>query len=431
MSAPSPARRLALRLLGEVQRGGLNLAERLASPDASRLEPRERAFLHELVLGTLRLRGLLDHAIGPLLDRATSEVDPVALDILRLGAHQLLHLRVPDRAAVSESVELAKEQVPRAAGFVNAVLRRLALTGTPAVPDATTDPLGWLTSAGSLPDWLAQRWLSRLGAVDAVARARAFSSPSPTALRLNPRATDAVRRCEEAGLSLRPLSVPGAYAAQGGRVEDLARQGVLYVQDQGSQLVAHLAATPGLILDACAAPGGKAMLVADLLGSESRVIAAESSPRRLRSMAGLCRRWGSSNIRLVRADGSRPPFAGFFDAVLIDAPCSGLGTLGRHPDIRWRVRPDDIPRHATRQRALLAALAPVLRPGGRVVYATCSLEEEETTAVVLDFLKTNPAFRPAGVPQWASPYLGPDGFVRTLPERGPGDGFFAATLERV
>jgi 16S rRNA (cytosine967-C5)-methyltransferase len=430
MSAPSPARRLALRVLGQVQREGGNLAERLAAPDANRLDPRERAFLHELVLGCLRLRGLLDHALRPLLDRPPSKVDPVSRDILRLGAHQLLHLRVPDRAAVSESVELANAEAPRAAGFVNAVLRKLARTGPPAVPDAVTDPLGWLTTAGSLPEWLAKRWLLRLGAVDAIARASAFLSPPPTAFRLNPRVADAAKRCEDAGLSLRPLNVPGCFAAEGGRLADLAGQGVLYVQDQGSQLVAHLAATPGVTLDACAAPGGKALLIADLLGSDSRVIAAEASPRRLRSMGLLQRRWGSPNVRLVLADGNRPPFGGAFDAVLIDAPCTGLGTIGRHPDIRWRVQPDDIPGQATRQRALLAALAPLVRQGGRMVYATCSLEPEETTEVVLDFLARDRSFRPTEVPDWARPYRGPGGFVRTLPEHDLADGFFAALLQR-
>jgi 16S rRNA (cytosine967-C5)-methyltransferase len=147
-------------------------------------------------------------------------------------------------------------------------------------------------------------------------------------------------------------------------------------------------------------------------------------------MAVLCRRWGAPNLRLLLADGQRPPFGGGFDAVLLDAPCTGLGTLGRHPDIRWRLTPEDIPRHAARQRALLGALAPLVRRGGRLVYATCSLEEEETTGVLLDFLLKSPEFRKAPVPGWAEPYVAPDGFVRTLPERDPSDGFFAAVLLR-
>jgi 16S rRNA (cytosine967-C5)-methyltransferase len=430
MKAPSPARLLALRVLGQVQRGGANLAERLAAPDAESLDPRERAFLHELVLGTLRLRGSLDHALGPHLDRPVSRVDPVPLDVLRLGAHQLLHLRVPDRAAVSESVELAKAEAPRAAGFVNAVLRKLARTGPPDEPDPDEDAKRWLTTVGSLPEWLAGRWLSRLGPRVAVARARAFLSASPTAFRLNPRVPEARRRCEEAGLTLVPLTIPGAFRAEGGRLAELASDGVVYVQDQGSQVVAHLAAGAGLTLDACAAPGGKATLMADLAHHEGRVVAAEVSPRRLRAMAALCRSWGSPHLELVRADGQHPPFAACFDTVLIDAPCSGLGTLGRHPDIRWRAMPADIPRHAERQATLLAALAPLVGPRGRVVYATCSLEDEETTGVVEGFLGKNRGFRVGALPDWARPYAGVDGFVRTLPERDSTDGFFAAILER-
>jgi len=431
VSQPSPARRLALRILGHVQRGGETLGERLAAPDASRLDPRERGFLHELLFGTLRLRGALDHALGPLLDRAVSQVDPVSMDILRLGAHQLLNLRVPDRAAVSESVELAKAEAPRAAGFVNAVLRKLARTGPPAEPDPVKEPQHWLTTAGSLPDWIAQRWLSRLGPAVAVARARALLLPSPVAFRLNPRLADARKRCEDAGLSLVPLAIPGAFVAEGGRLSELASDGALYVQDQGSQLVAHLAARAGLTLDACAAPGGKATLIADLVGDEGRVVAAEASPRRLRATVGLCRNWGSEHLDLVLADGLRPPFARAFDTVLVDAPCSGLGTLARHPDIRWRAKPAEIPRHAVRQKALLSALALLVRPGGSLVYATCSLEEEETTGVVVDFLRQNPSFRAGPLPEWARPFAGSDGFVRTLPERDAGDGFFAALLERL
>jgi 16S rRNA (cytosine967-C5)-methyltransferase len=430
MSALTPARRLALRVLTRVGRGGETLADALAARDVVDLEPRERSFLHELTLGTLRLRGLLDHALAPHVDRPLHLLDPVALDILRLGAHQMLHLRVPDRAAVSQAVELAKERVPRASGFVNAVLRGLARAGPASVPDPGTDPRSWLTTAGSLPPWLADRWIERLGPAGALARARRFLEPGPTSVRLNPRVEDAPARCREAGVELLPLAVPGAFLVEGGRTTDLTAQGVLYPQDQGSQLVGRLAAGAGLALDACAAPGGKALLMADLAGGDGRVVAAEPSPRRLRTMAELARRWGSPNVTLVRADAGRPPFASRFDTVLLDAPCSGLGTLGRHPDIRWRIRPGEIERQAGRQGRLLASVSRLVRPGGRLVYATCSLEEEETTAVVLAFLAKTPAFRRATLPDWTGDFVDPDGFVRTRPEREAADGFFAAALER-
>lgn len=430
MSAPSPARRLALRALVQVSRGGETLADALSAPDAAGLDARERGFLHELTLGTLRGRGLLDHALTPLVDRSLSRLDPLVLDILRLGAHQMLHLRVPDRAAVSQSVELAKEAVPRAAGFVNAVLRKLARVGPPPLPDPDADPRGWLTTAGSLPAWIAERWIGRLGPAGAVARARAFLSPSPTTVRLNPRIEDAAERCRAAGLELRLLDVPGAFVVEGGRPTELAGEGILYAQDQGSQLVAHLAAAPGRAFDACAAPGGKSTLMADLVGDHGRVIAAEASAKRLRTMADLVRRWASPNVRLVLADVSRPPFGRSFDTVLLDAPCTGLGTLGRNPDIRWRLRPEDVERQAARQKRLLAAVARLVRPGGRLVYATCSLEDEETTTVVQEFLGTGPGFQPSSAPEWARAFVDGDGFLRTRPERVPADGFFVAILER-
>jgi 16S rRNA (cytosine967-C5)-methyltransferase len=224
--------------------------------------------------------------------------------------------------------------------------------------------------------------------------------------------------------------VPGAWQAEDGRLTDLAADGALYVQDQGSQLVAHLAAIEGVVLDACAAPGGKTLLLADLGGARGRVVASEASRRRLRTLLALCARWHVGNVSLVGADALRPPFARPFDAVLLDAPCSGLGTLSRHPDIRWRLRPGDIARHARRQRDLLEALSPLVRPGGRLVYATCSVEDEENEGVLAPFLQAHAEFEPEALPDCARPFAaGP--FVRMSPSRHRGDSFFAARLRRI
>src|SRR5207247_2640629 len=222
----SPARRIAFTILQELEGPGQTLDDRLAQPDAAALDPRERAFLHELLLGSLRR------------------------------------------------------------------------------PGATRPALG------ALPGWLAERWLERLGPETAVARARALAEEPPTFFRLNPRVPDALARAERAGLAPRPAIVPGAWEATRGRIADLARDGVLYPQDQGSQLVAHLAATPGRLLDACAAPGGKSTLLDDLLGASGRVISAEPSPRRLGILAHLVRRWGAAQVRVVGADALRPPYRG-------------------------------------------------------------------------------------------------------------------------
>jgi len=422
------ARPLALETLRGLASGRASLGELLARPDAEALAERERRFLHELVLGTLRRRGWLDHVLSSLSSRPLDRLTPGVLDALRLGAYQLLYLRVAPHAAVGETVELARGVEPRSAGFANAVLRRLQREGPPAEPDAAADPVGWLTTAGSLPGWLADRWCASLGPARAVARARACLAAPPSHVRLNPRVPDALARVEAAGVEVRTTCVPGALEAGGGRLVDLARGGVLYVQDAGSQLVGLLAAARGVVLDACAAPGGKALLIADAGGDGTRVIAAEASRRRVRALARLRSLWGAPNVSVVVADALRPPFARPFDSVLLDAPCSGLGTLGRNPDIRWRLGPDDVARQAERQRRMLESVAALVRPGGRLVYATCSLEPEETEGVVGPFLERQGAFESEEAPSWAGPFLhGP--FVRIEGGEG-GDSFFAARLRR-
>lgn len=429
MSGASGARRAALRVIHQVVRGGSTLAERLAHRTIEALDGRERDFLHELVYGTLRRRGALDAAIARVTDRDLGAVDAELLDVLRLGAYQLLHTRVPPRAAVFESVALAREVTPRGAGFANAVLRRLATEGAPVMAAPESDPLKWLSTEASLPAWLAARWLRELGPIDAVARGRAFLDQPTTFLRINPRIGDAAEQLERAGVVVRPGDVPGAFIVESGKTQSLAAAGVVYVQDEGSQLVAHLArAEGGLILDACAAPGGKATLVSDL-SPHARVIAFEPSPRRLSVLQRTVLRWGSKGIFVVGADASRPPVHGSFDVVLLDAPCSGLGTLARRPDLRWRVTEADIARHGQNQRTLLDSVGSLVRPGGRLVYSTCSLEPEETSEVIEGFLASGAPFALEDAPSLAEGFREAP-YVRLRPERRGGDGFFIATLAR-
>jgi 16S rRNA (cytosine967-C5)-methyltransferase len=426
---PSPARRAALRALRDAARGGGTLGDTLARPEMDALDERERAFAHELVLGALRRRGWLDHVLVRLVERPFDRVDPAIRDVLRMGTYQLLFLRVAPHAAVSESVDLARTVDPRAGGFANAVLRRLQRDGPPPEPDAVADPRGWLLSYGSLPAWLADRWVGRLGAERAIDRARALLAAPPVHLRLNPRVPDAADRLEAAGVRTVPAAVPGALTLVEGRIAPLVADGIAYVQDQGSQLVARLAASDGRVLDACAAPGGKSLLVADLGGGRTRVVAAEASRRRVATLVRLRDRWGAAGVRAVAADARRPPFRATIDVVLLDAPCSGLGTLARHPDIRWRLGAAEVDRHARRQAEMIAALAPLVRPGGRLVYAACSVEPEENEGVVLPFLEARPDFSAEPLPAWARPFAdGP--FVRLDPARHPGDAFFAASLRR-
>jgi 16S rRNA (cytosine967-C5)-methyltransferase len=425
---PSAERRLALGVLRAVDEGR-TLSEALAEPKIDRLPPRERGFLHELVLGTLRHRGALDHALSPAIDRPLDRVEGAVLAALRLGAYQVLKLRVADHAAVSETVDLAREAAPRAAGFVNAVLRRLVRDGAPPVPDPVQDPLAWLTTEGSLPRWLAERWLSRDGAEAVVARARVLLQPAPLTYRVNPRRGEARERIDAAGLEPLALPLDGAWEATAGRPVDLARDGLLYLQDLGSQVVARLARGPGRTLDACAAPGGKSTLIADLDGG-ARVTSLEIAPRRLKAMVGLVARWGAANVCCVGGDALRPPFReAAFDTVLLDAPCSGLGTLARNPDIRWRLTAADVARHAARQKQMIAAMADLVRPGGRLVYSACTLEPEETEAVVQDFRSRRPDFAALEPPAWAARFV-EKGRVIVRPERERADGFFAALFVR-
>lgn len=425
---PSPARRLAVEVLLALEQDRGTLGDQLAEADRELADPRERSFLHELVLGSLRARGRLDHALSGLIDRPLERVDRAALMVLRLGAYQMLDLRVPDRAAVSEAVDLVRAHAPAAGGFVNAVLRRLGREGPRPLPDPARDPLAWLTTGGSLPGWLARRWLDRLGPEVAVARANALLLKPRAAVRLNPRVADARRQVEAAGTALSALTLPGAFEASGGSPVSLAEAGVLYLQDEGSQVVAHLASAPGRILDACAAPGGKATLMADL-GADRVVFAGEPGERRREAMARLVARWRAPSVRILGADARRPPFpAASFDSVLLDAPCSGLGTIGRHPDIRWRTRPEDPARHARLQATLLRSVAPLVRAGGLLVYATCSSEPEENERVVESFLAELPAYRLEAPPEWARPFA-VGSHVRTE-LRGAGDAFFAALLRR-
>ncbi len=426
----SAARLLAFQVLTDVERGRA-LSERLARVDVETLDTRERGFLHELVLGSLRLRGRLDHALQPRLDRPLGQVDADVRRLLRLAAHEILHLRVPDRAAVSQAVELARVVAPRAGGFVNAVLRALAREGAPPAPDRRREALAWLVQVGSLPAWLAARWLHALGAELACARAEAMAQTPPVGLRLTPASGDTHARATAAGLELSALPVPGAWRLASGDTTALQRDGLIYVQDMGSQLVAHLAADGGTpLLDACAAPGGKTLLAHERLGADACVVALERAPRRLGALRGLLRTFHAEDVHVVSGDGLRPPFRAGFRCVLLDAPCSGLGTLARNPDLRWRLGPEEPVRQAARQARLLHALADLLGPGGRLVYSVCSLEPEETEGVVAPFLAARRDFEiDTELPAWTRPFAdGP--WLRTLPERDGGDGFFAAVLRR-
>lgn len=372
-----------------------------------RLDDRDRRLAHELAAGVLRRRAELDRTLD--LTRA----DPRLHDVLRLGAYQLRCLtRIPAHAAVSTSVELAREAAGESAGgYVNQALRRLG----PAPQDGPTHP-----------EWLLRRWTERYGASDA-ARLAHWNDTRPP-LTLQAARWDAAQleaRLLEAGFAVE--SAPrgaGVRVRRGTRGEAMAPsdfpgfgEGGFIVQDAAASLVCGFAAVPpgAWCLDACAAPGGKAVGL-ERLGA--RVVAADARRDRLGRLQETTRRAGVA-IRVLCADLLSAPFpSGSWDAVVVDAPCTATGTMARHPEARWRITPEAIARAALRQRRLLAAAAPLVRPGGTLVYATCSLEPEENEAIVEDFLTQERAFGRAA------------GDFQTLPHRDEMDGAYAARLER-
>ncbi len=442
MQRTPSARELAHRILVrvEVSDGYSNLLLRTLPAE---MERRERALCTELVLGTLRWRGRLDHALAQCSRRPLEEVDPALLTTLRMGAYQLLYLdRVPDSAAVNESVRLARRAAGRGAGgFVNAVLRAL-LRQDIRWPGDDADPVQRLAVQTSHPPWLVQRWLDRLGPQEAEQALLAHNQPAPLVLRVNRRRTDpgALRtRLEAEGVQPEPgvWSDDALQVSQGNPLAgDAFREGLFYVQGEASMLVAELVgAQPGeRIADLCAAPGGKATQLAAVLHTRGLLLACDLQSRRLALVRDNARRLGLDRIRLVVHDAGRPAIRpGSLDRALLDAPCSGTGVLRRHPEIRWRRELDDVHRLASLQARLLDAAAQTVRPGGRLVYSVCSLEPEEGSEVVQRFLQRRSDYRidePGDVPEALVDRSGGFPHLLTHPQRHGLDGFFAAVLQR-
>jgi 16S rRNA (cytosine967-C5)-methyltransferase len=448
---PSRARLLALRVLERVERGAAfaDLALHAGFRNGG-LGVRDRALATELVYGTLRWRGKLDWLLAQVIPRPFDTLEPPVRSLLRLGAYQIVCLAgIPEAAAVDQSVRAARAiGVDRAAGLVNAALRRLAREhATLSPPSLAADPLAHLVHALSLPEWIAERWLETFGPEEAAALASASNAVPP----LTVRAAGASAGERDALLSELqkrwPDARPTRYAPRGivlGRGGNPAADpafaaGRIAVQDEGSQIVvALLDPQPGeSALDVCAAPGGKAAAIAENVGARGRVVAIDVHARRLALLGREARRLGLGNLGIHAADarGDLSPVApaGSFDRVLVDAPCSGLGTLRRNPDLRWRARPGDSEALAGLQLAILRRAALALRPCGALVYSTCTLTSEENEAVVQAFLAESPEFRIApreSLPEAVRELAGDDGFVRTFPHRHDADGFFAARLER-
>jgi 16S rRNA (cytosine967-C5)-methyltransferase len=435
------ARALALEVLVRVETteafADVLLGDRLASV---RLGALDQALATRLVYGTLAWQGRLDHHLEALLRTPVAALDPVVRAALRLGLYQLLFLdRVPAYAAVDASVRLARRVGVGAAGLVNAVLRRAAALGRAGLPlpDPLLDPLGRLAIEFSHPRWLVERWAAEFGGDELPRLLAANNVRSPTTLRTNRLRTTRealLAELKAAGVAATASrwAADAVVAARGGaRLRQLPAwgEGRFAFQSEAAQLVVPLISpAPGMrLLDACAAPGGKAVQAAALFGGGGLVLALDRRPGGVRRIRAEAVRQGAGRVLALAGDARRPPLAGGFDAILVDAPCSGLGTLRRHPELRWRRRPEDIPRLAALQRDILAGVVPLVRPGGILVYAVCTLSRSENEDVVAWLCATHRGFavEPAAAPGDTAT---PEGFLRTFPHRHDLDGFFAVRL---
>ncbi len=423
----SPARRAAFDILRRVADGAFSSV--LLASEEPKLKSSDRALTHELVLGVLRWQLWLDKNVEQFSKRSVESLDLPVRIALRLGLYQLRFLsRIPASAAVNESVNLVRAaKLSSAAAFVNAVLRRAIREARYDPASETQDPLEKLATETSHPVWLIDRWVKSFGLAEAESLARANNEVPPTAFRVvHTRANedDIVRQLTAAGASIQPstvakhaLRVSGASAL----IRDLSANGQIYLQDEASQLVAQMleARSGDRVLDLCAAPGGKTTLIADRANDDLIIIAADRSATRMSTISTTAALHQLRSIQPALLDaGARLPFPpASFDRVLVDAPCSGTGTLRRNPEIRWRLTNDDIPNFAAAQKQFLHNAAAVVRPGGRLVYSTCSVEREENEEVIDDFLQSIPEFTELQR-------------RRTWPHREGSDGFFMTVLER-
>jgi len=477
----SPARTAAFEILQRIETTDAYASELLHASRFAKLSPADHGLVTELVMGVLRWRGLLDQKIAehygrpskdgvhtdrmgtspprkiPALvatnatrtghpDRALEKLDLEVLTSLRLGAYQILFLdRVPRHAAVNESVELVKSAHKRsAAGLVNAVLRK--------IERAPSD----LDGSSTHPDWLVERW-TRIYGLEAVRKICEYNNTAPEqAIRIA--GAEAVELCStgqarvsahrwfvgefrDEGIQLEPGKLlSSAFRVNAGDISQSRawRERRLMIQDEGSQLVALLVGHGKNILDCCAAPGGKTRIMAER-NPEAIVLAVDLHPQRAALLRNLV---PADNVRMVAADARKMPFRGNFDRILVDAPCSGTGTLARNPEIKWRLRPEELLRLQEYQRDILRAAMKQVARGGWLVYSTCSLEAEENSEVVDQALETDASFRLVDCRDrlqelrvsvelvWEVESLMSGPYLRTIPGVHPCDGFFGAILEK-
>ena len=439
----SPARSTAFDILLRVDQQDAFASELLHATAYQKLSTTDHRLMTDLVMGVLRWQSRLDEEIGHNSSLKISKIDPEVLTALRLATYQLIFLdRIPPRAAIHESVELVKRARKRSAGpFANAVLRKMAGSGAEPLKVEACLTARDLGRVFAHPLWLVERWVGEFG----FATTRKICTYDQRI----PNTTIAIRddaiisELELHGIKLAPGHfLTSAYRLIAGdpQVIPAELRDRIAIQDEGSQLVAHLLGRGARILDCCAAPGGKTRILAE--GNPAGlVVATELHTHRARLMRTLIT---GSNVRIIAADAQKLPFATSFDATLVDVPCSGTGTLARNPEIKWRLKPEDISDLQSRQTAILRGTMPHLTPGGRLVYSTCSLEQAENEDVIDKVLAADNSFRLIDC-QDRLQQLRSEGelvckdldsltsgpYLRTIPGVHPCDGFFAAILEKI
>ncbi|MBO9540664.1 16S rRNA (cytosine(967)-C(5))-methyltransferase RsmB [bacterium] len=432
----------ALKILIDVEQRGA--FANLALQGLSGISPRDRALITELVNGTVRRRRTLDHVLSAFVRTGLDKLTAPIRNNLRMGAYQLFYTSgIPAHAAIDEAVKLAHRYGHSGvAKLTNAVLRRVQREGREVpMPDPAREPVAAIGVRESLPDWLVSRWVEAYGLEVAAELATASNHPTPMALRANTLKIERdtlLAQLREAGLDAEPSPVvsEGLRFAHGVALSQIPayNEGTWYVQGEAAMLASRVVdPQPGeTVLDIGAAPGGKTTHLAALMRDEGRVIAVDPHEGRLELVAENAARLGEHIVTLRHQDGTAP-FDVVADRILVDAPCSGFGVLYRKSDLRWHQTPEQVDALPAEQLAILASVAKALKPGGVMVYATCTINPAENEAVVRDFLAAHPDFKPGDI----RPYLpeawreeAPNGMIQLLPSKHGVEGFFIARMER-
>jgi 16S rRNA (cytosine967-C5)-methyltransferase len=424
----APARRCTYTVLRRVFEGGA-YADRAFAAEAAALDPRDRALAMRLSYGAVQRAGTLDHLIEGLAERPVAALDPPLLAALRLGLYELLYSSgAPDYAVVADAVELAKTNARAGHGLVNAVLRRAGRDGAGALLGTLTDETPEAAAVmHSHPEWIARLWWEALGPDEARALMAADNRPLEVALRANTLLTDAPTLAGQLPVRTHfDEHLPEAVVPEepfDAHSSSLWREGHFHAQSRAAMLVARaLDPKPGeRVLDLCAAPGGKTTHLAALMHGRGEIVAVERNPRRAAELQRTAARLHVENLRVELSDATRPRAQpAEFDRVLVDPPCSGLGTLQARADLRWRSSPDALPRLVDLQATILASGARALRPGGVLVYSTCTISPNENEHLIAAFLDSNPDFSIEGLDGWHG--SGPGGYRGSGPERSVGSG---------